>query len=276
MRRAQTRVAAAGMAAIQAGVFTMPWSFAMSPALPVGRPAAMRDRLIVALDVPSIGEARGLVARLGDAVSFYKVGYWLLYSAGADGLLAELKAAGKRVFLDAKLHDIAQTVEVGAARAAERGVDLLTVHAEPAVMAAAVKGAAGSGMMVFGVTVLTSLDDGDLDEIGYRMGVEALVARRARQAAQAGCAGIIASPADSPTGLRAAAGAPLLIATPGVRPLGDAAGDQKRVATPYAAIAAGADFLVVGRPVVAKPDPAAAARAILAEMEQAELGNAVR
>jgi len=245
-------------------------------AMPAGRPDVMRDRLIVALDVPTIGAARDLVEQIGDAVGFYKVGYWLLYSPGADALLAELKAAGKRVFLDAKLHDISQTVEIGAARAAERGIDLLTVHAEPAVMQAAVRGAAGSGMMVFGVTVLTSLDDGDLDEIGYRMGVEALVARRARQAAQAGCAGIIASPADSPAALRAAAGAPLLIATPGVRPLGDAAGDQKRVATPYAAIAAGADFLVVGRPVVAKADPAAAARAILDEMEQAGLGRAAR
>ncbi len=240
-------------------------------------PQTMAERLIVALDVPGIAEARAIVARLGDAVQFYKVGYWLLYSPGADALLAELKAAGKRVFLDAKLHDIAQTVEIGAARAAERGVDLLTVHAEPAVMRAAVKGAAGSAMMVFGVTVLTSLDDGDLAEIGYRMGVSDLVALRARQAAEAGCTGIIASPQDSPSGLRAAAGAPhLLIATPGVRPVGDAADDQKRVATPYAAIAAGADYLVVGRPVVARPDPAAAARTIIAEMEQARLGNLPR
>ncbi len=234
--------------------------------MPPARPAAMEDRLIVALDVPTIDAARGLVARIGDAVSFYKVGYWLLYSPGADALLAELKAAGKRVFLDAKLHDIPQTVEVGAARAAERGVDLLTVHAEPAVMAAAVKGAAGSGMMVFGVTVLTSLDDGDLAEIGYRMGVSELVSRRARQAAQAGCAGIIASPEDRPEALRAAAGSPLLIATPGIRPAGSDVGDQKRVATPAQAIRDGSDFLVVGRPIVAQADPAAAARAILAEM----------
>lgn len=240
-------------------------------------PTAMADRLIVALDVPTIAAARDLVAQIGDAVGFYKVGYWLLYSPGADALLAELKSAGKRVFLDAKLHDIAQTVEIGAARAAERGVDLLTVHAEPAVMRAAVKGAAGSGLMVFGVTVLTSLDDADLADIGYRMGVSELVAQRARQAAEAGCAGIIASPQDSPSGLRTAAGAPhLLIATPGVRPLGDSADDQKRVATPYAAITAGADYLVVGRPVVSKPDPAAAARAIIADMEQARLGNLPR
>ena len=240
-------------------------------------PPAMADRLIVALDVPTIAAARDLVAQIGDAVGFYKVGYWLLYSPGADALLAELKSAGKRVFLDAKLHDIAQTVEIGAARAAERGVDLLTVHAEPAVMRAAVKGAAGSGLMVFGVTVLTSLDDADLADIGYRMGVSDLVALRARQAAEAGCHGIIASPQDSPSALRTAAGAPhLLIATPGVRPLGDSADDQKRVATPYAAITAGADYLVVGRPVVSKPDPAAAARAIIADMEQARLGNLPR
>ena len=240
-------------------------------------PENMADRLIVALDVPTIAEARAMVARIGDVVGFYKVGYWLLYSPGADALLAELKSAGKRVFLDAKLHDIAQTVEIGAARAAERGVDLLTVHAEPAVMRAAVKGAAGSGLMIFGVTVLTSLDDGDLAEIGYRMGTSDLVALRARQAADAGCHGIIASPQDSPSGLRAAAGAPeLLIATPGVRPLGDAPDDQKRVATPYAAITAGADYLVVGRPIIGKPDPAAAARAIIAEMEQARLGTLPR
>lgn len=235
----------------------------MAPA----RPDTMEDRLIVALDVPSIAEARALVERIGDAVRFYKVGYWLLYSPGADGLLAELKAAGKRIFLDAKLHDIPQTVEIGAARLAERGVDLLTVHAEPAVMKAAVKGAAGSGLMVFGVTVLTSLDDADLAEIGYRMGVSELVTRRARQAAEAGCAGIIASPEDKPARLRAAAGAPgLLIATPGIRPAGADVGDQKRVATPAQAIRDGSDYLVVGRPIVAQPDPAAAARQIIAQM----------
>ena len=234
---------------------------------PATRPAEMADRLIVALDVPTIDQARAIVARIGDAVRFYKIGYWLLYSPGADALLAELKSAGKRIFLDAKLHDIPQTVEIGAARAAERGVDLLTVHAEPAVMAAAVKGAAGSAMMVFGVTVLTSLDDADLAEIGYRMGVSELVARRARQAAESGCHGIIASPEDKPSLLRAAAGAPgLLIATPGIRPAGTDAGDQKRIATPAQAIADGSDYLVVGRPIVAQPDPAAAARAIIAQM----------
>jgi len=245
----------------------------------IGRavPARMAERLIVALDVPTIAQARDLVAQIGDAAGFYKVGYWLLYAAGADGLLAEIKAAGKRLFLDAKLHDIGQTVEVGAARAAERGADLLTVHAEPAVMRAAMRGAAGSGMMVFGVTVLTSLDDADLAGMGYGMGVAALVRLRARQAAEAGCHGIIASPQDSPAALRAAAGAPgLLIATPGVRPLGEAAGDQKRVATPYEAIVGGADYLVVGRPIIGKADPAAAARAIVAEMEQAGLGNTGR
>jgi len=235
------------------------------------RPQAMEDRLIVALDVPSIADARALVARIGDAVRFYKVGYWLLYSPGADGLLAELKAAGKRIFLDAKLHDIPQTVEIGAARLAERGVDLLTVHAEPAVMQAAVKGAAGSGMMVFGVTVLTSLDDADLAETGYRMGVSELVARRARQAAAAGCAGIIASPEDRPAQLRAAAEAPwLLIATPGIRPAGSDVGDQKRVATPAQAVRDGSDYLVVGRPIVAQLDPAAAARALLGQMREGE------
>jgi orotidine-5'-phosphate decarboxylase len=239
----------------------------MQQTVPRAVPADMADRLIVGLDVPSVDQARALVERIGDAVRFYKVGYWLLYSPGAERLIGDIKAAGKRLFLDAKLHDIPQTVEIGAARAAERGVDLLTVHAEPGVMEAAVKGAAGSGMMVFGVTVLTSLDDADLAEIGYAMGVKALVERRARQAVQAGCHGIIASPDDRPDRLRAAAGSQgLLIATPGIRPAGDAAGDQKRIATPAEAIAAGSDYLVVARPVVAKADPGAAARAIIGEM----------
>jgi orotidine-5'-phosphate decarboxylase len=233
-------------------------------------PANMADRLIVALDVPTAAQARDIAARIGDAVGFYKIGYWLLYAPGADALIAELKSAGKRIFLDAKLHDISQTVEAGAAAASARGIDLLTVHAEPAVMAAAVRGAAGSAMMVFGVTVLTSLDDTDLAEIGYRMGVSDLVARRARQAVEAGCHGIIASPEDRPASLREAAGTPgLLIATPGIRPAGSAAGDQKRIATPAQAIADGSDYLVVGRPIVAQPDPATAARAIIAEMRGA-------
>jgi len=242
----------------------------MTAPLPRAVSADMAQRLIVALDVPGVTQARDIVARIGDAVGFYKIGYWLLYAPGADALVAELKSAGKRIFLDAKLHDIPQTVEAGAAAAAARGIDLLTVHAEPAVMAAAVKGAAGSAMMVFGVTVLTSLDDADLAAIGYRMGVSGLVALRARQAADSGCHGIIASPEDKPAALRAAAGAPgLLVATPGIRPAGSSAGDQKRIATPAQAIADGSDYLVVGRPIVAQPDPGAAARAIIAQMRGA-------
>lgn len=230
-------------------------------------PAAMIDRLIVALDVPTIAQARRLVEQLDGAASFYKIGLWLAFAPGVDGLLAELIGAGKRVFLDCKMYDIGQTVQEGVARAAERGVSLVTVHGEPGIMRAAVAGAAGSALQIFAVTVLTSLDDADLAAMGYRMGVAEMVQLRARQAAECGCAGIIASPHDHPDAIRRAIGAPaLLIATPGIRPAGDAMGDQKRVATPAQAIADGADYLVVGRPIIGKPDPATAARAIVAEM----------
>jgi len=221
-------------------------------------------RLIVALDVPTTGEARGLVERLGDAVSFYKIGLQLFATEGMS-LARELKSAGHQVFLDWKLHDIGATVEKAAAALAAQGGDLLTVHAHPQVMAAAVKAAAGSSLKVLGVTVLTSLTDEDLRAIGYSETAEALVERRVRQAVEAGCAGVVASPREAALARRVG-GPDFLVVTPGVRPAGAAMDDQARAATPAQALADGASHLVVGRPITAATDPRAAALAIAAEM----------
>ena len=221
-------------------------------------------RLIVALDVPTTGEARGLVERLGDAVSFYKIGLQLFATEGMS-LARELKSSGHQVFLDWKLHDIGATVEKAAAALAAQGGDLLTVHAHPQVMAAAVKGAAGSSLKVLGVTVLTSLTDEDLRAIGYSETAEALVERRVRQAIEAGCAGVVASPREAALSRRVG-GPDFLVVTPGVRPAGAAMDDQARAATPAQALADGASHLVVGRPITAATDPRSAAQAIAAEM----------
>ena len=227
----------------------------------------MADRLIVALDVREIAQARELVQRLDGVVSFFKIGLWLAFAPGIDGLLGDLRAGGKRVFLDTKMYDIGQTVEQGVARAAERGIDFVTVHGDRAMLEAAVRGRGSSDLKILAVTVLTSLGDAELAEMGYRHTAKALVNLRAAAAAAAGCDGIIASPADDPRALRAAAAAPgLLVVTPGVRRAVDAAQDHRRHATPGAAIAGGADYLVVGRPIVAAADPLAAARGFVSEM----------
>lgn len=233
-------------------------------------PSRMQDRLIVALDVPGIDRAAALVEQLDGAASFFKLGYWLSYAEGVDRLIGRLTRDGRRLFLDAKFHDIGQTVQEGVARAAGRGVSFITVHAEPQVIEAAMRGVRGTDAQILAVTVLTSLTDADLREMGYALDVAALVARRARQAAELGAHGIVASAADDPDALRRAADAPgLLVVTPGIRAAGDAANDQQRAATPEAAIRRGADYLVVGRPIIAAADPAARARAIAAEMEAA-------
>ncbi|MDE2333005.1 MAG: orotidine-5'-phosphate decarboxylase [Rhodospirillales bacterium] len=230
-------------------------------------PHELSRRLIVGLDVSTVAAARKIIDRLDGIVSFYKIGPWLAYADGAEALIRDLTTGGRELFLDVKLHDIGQTVEQGVARAAERGASFVTVHAEPQVMAAAVRGAADSAIRILGITVLTSLDDDALREAGYAEGVDALVRRRARQAVICGVHGIVASAADDPRALRAAAGSErLLVVTPGIRPAGAAKGDQIRVATPAEALANGSDYLVVGRPVIAADDPAAAARAILEEM----------
>lgn len=227
-----------------------------------------RDRLIVALDVESVAEARALIATLGDAVSFYKVGMELAYAPGGFDLARELKAAGKRVFLDLKLHDIGVTVERATRQIAKLGVDFLTIHAFPQSMAAARLGAEASALKLLAVTVLTSYDDADLKEAGYGLGVADLVKRRAEQARAAKIDGLILSPLEL-AAIRPIVGADMLLVTPGVRPAGADKGDQKRVMTPGDAIAAGADHLVVGRPVARAADPRAAAEAIVAEIAAA-------
>jgi orotidine-5'-phosphate decarboxylase len=233
----------------------------------------MADRLIVALDVPTIAGAREIVAKLDGIVSFFKIGLWLAFAEGVDGLLRDLISSGQKVFLDAKMHDIGQTVEEGAARAADRGVTLLTVHGEPQVMRAAVKGKGGSPLKIFAISVLTSLDDAMLREIGYGLTARDLVHRRAKQAVACGCDGLIASAADDPNELRRIAGSErLLIGTPGIRGAEDSTDDHARLATPRAAIERGSDYLVVGRPIIANADPAARARAIIAEMEAGAAG----
>ena len=227
-----------------------------------------RDRLIVALDVPSLGEAEAIIDKLGDTVGFYKIGYQLAFERGLP-LAAALVGAGKRVFLDMKLHDIGNTVTRGVETVARLGVTFLTVHAYPQTMRAAVEARAGSGLKILAVTVLTSYDDADLAEAGYSVSVEQLVAERARQAHDVGIDGIVCSPEEAGP-LRLMVGTDMLLVTPGIRPAGAAIGDQKRVTTPAQAIRAGADYLVVGRPIVAAPDPKAATDAIVAEIAAAQ------
>jgi orotidine-5'-phosphate decarboxylase len=222
-----------------------------------------RDRLIVALDVPSVDAAETMVTRLGDAVTFYKIGYQLAFAGGLD-YAPKLIQSGKRVFLDLKLHDIANTVAAGVKSVARLGASFLTVHAFPQVMQAAVE-ARESGLRILAVTVLTSLNDADLAEAGYATTVAALAARRAAQARAVGVDGLVCSP-EEVANLRRIVGDRLTLVTPGIRPAGAEVGDQKRVATPAAAIAAGADYLVVGRPIIAASDPKPAAEAIVAEI----------
>ena len=225
-----------------------------------------RDRLIVALDLSSVEAAEATVARLGDAVSFYKIGYQLAY-AGGLGLTPKLVDAGKRVFLDLKLHDIGNTVAQGVKSVSRLGATFLTVHAYPQTMRAAVE-ARQDGLRILAVTVLTSYDDRDLKAAGYDTTVPELVAARASQARTLGVDGLVCSPHEA-TSVRAVVGPGMAVVTPGVRPTGTDAGDQKRIMTPAAAIAAGADYLVIGRPVVGALDPRAATEAIVAEIAQA-------
>lgn len=227
---------------------------------------ACDPRLIVALDVPTAGEARALVERLGPAVSFYKVGLEL-FAGGGMALAGELKAAGKQVFLDWKLHDIGTTVQRAAAALAAAGGDFLTVHGEPQVMEAAVRGKGRAPLKVLAVTVLTSLADADLIEMGYAEDARSLVERRIHQAIRAGCDGVVASPHEAALA-RKLGGPGFLVVTPGVRPEWSAKNDQARAATPREALAAGASHIVVGRPITAANDPQEAARRIAEEMAQ--------
>lgn len=222
-------------------------------------------RLIVPLDLPTVAEAREMVAALGDAISFYKVGLELF--AGGEGmtLAGELKSAGKQVFLDWKLHDIGTTVQRSTAVLAGSGCDFLTVHGEPQVMASAVRGRGNSGLKILAVTVLTSLSDEDLHEVGYHETARALVERRIHQAIEAGCDGVVASPHEAALA-RALGGKDFLVVTPGVRPDWSAKNDQARAATPLEALRNGASHIVCGRPITAANDPEAAARRVAAEI----------
>jgi orotidine-5'-phosphate decarboxylase len=222
-------------------------------------------RLILPLDLPTRAEAEAMVERLGEAISFYKIGLQLFATEGM-ALAGELKRRGGSVFLDWKLHDIPTTVEKAAAALADTGSgDLLTVHAEPQVLKAAVRGRGTSPLKILGVTVLTSLSDDDLAELGYGLGVEALVERRIRQVQEAGADGVIASPREAALARRIG-GEGFLVVTPGVRPAWAAADDQARAMTPAEAIAAGATHLVCGRPITAAADPRAAALRIAQEI----------
>lgn len=225
----------------------------------------MTGQLIVGLDVSTRARAEEIVALLGDAVDFYKIGYQCFYGADGFALGKTLIAAGKQVFFDLKLLDIDNTVEKGVAAFAETGAAMLTVHAYPKTMRAAAKAAAGSGLCVLGVTVLTSMDDADVKEAGYERDAAGLVALRAQQAREAGIGGIVSSPHEAEM-VRTIVGPKLAIVTPGIRPAGAPSGDQKRIMGPAEALAAGATHLVVARPIIEAADPAAAARAILAEM----------
>lgn len=226
-----------------------------------------RDRLIVALDLPSPADAAAMVARLGDSVSFYKIGMELTYAGGLS-LAEQLVADGKKVFIDLKLHDIPNTVERAARQIARLGASFLTVHAYPQSMKAALAGVAGSDLKLLAVTVMTSYNDADLVEAGYALNVTDLVTRRAIQARDLGVQGLVLSPEEVES-IRALVGPGMSLVTPGIRPAGAAVGDQKRIMTPALAIAGGADHLVVGRPVTEAADPAAVAEQIVADIASA-------
>jgi orotidine-5'-phosphate decarboxylase len=226
-----------------------------------------RDRLILALDVSSIAAAEAMVVRLGDTVTFYKIGYQLAFAGGLPFAEA-LVRAGKRVFLDLKLHDIGNIVARGVESIARLGATFLTVHAYPQTMHAAVDARADSDLRILAVTVLTSYDDADLAAAGYDFTVGELVAERAAQARDIGVDGIVCSGEEAAT-LRPIIGPSMVLVTPGIRPTGAASGDQKRIMTPAAAIAAGANYLVVGRPILEARDPKAAAETIVADIAAA-------
>ncbi len=221
------------------------------------------DRLIVALDLSSVDAAEALIAKLGDSVSFYKIGYQLAYAGGLP-LVGKLADRGKKVFVDLKLHDIGTTVAKGVQSVAKMGATFLTVHAYPQTIQAAVE-ARGDTLKILAVTVLTSYDDDDLHAAGYRLDVADLVEARALQADALGVDGLVCS-AEEAARVREIVGTQMLLVTPGIRPAGSDVGDQKRIMTPTRAIAAGANYLVVGRPIVEANDPKAAADSIVAEI----------
>ena len=223
-----------------------------------------KDRLIIPLDVPTVSDAEAMVEKLGDSVSFYKIGHQLAFAGGLE-FASELLADGKQVFLDMKLLDIDNTIAKGVENIARMGVHMTTIHAYPKAMKAAVESAKGSSLCLLGVTVLTSMDDRDLEDAGYADSAENLVLRRARQASEAGMGGIVASAREA-TAIQKTIKPGMAIVTPGIRPAGSNPGDQKRVMTPADAILAGATHLVVGRPITGADNPKEAAVAVLDEI----------
>jgi orotidine-5'-phosphate decarboxylase len=231
-------------------------------------PARMEDRLIVALDLPSVAAAREIAARLDGIVSFFKLGLWLIFAPGFEAFLDDLLRGGKKIFLDAKMFDIGETVRRGVERVAERGVSFVTIHGDGDIIRAAVEGRGDGALKLLVVAVLTSLNERGLRELGHSGSVAELIADRARFAHECGVDGIIASPQDNPNAIRKRLDAErLLVVTPGVRLAGAALDDHKRSGTPAQAIADGADYLVVGRPVVQADDPGAMAARIIADMK---------
>jgi orotidine-5'-phosphate decarboxylase len=228
---------------------------------------APKDRLIVPLDLPSPEAAEAMVAKLGDSVTFYKIGYRLAYAGGLP-LVGKLADKGKKVFLDLKLHDIGNTVTQGVQSITKLGATFLTVHAYPQTMKGAVEGRGSASLKILAVTVLTSYNDDDLHAAGYRLSVSELVEARAQQAQVLGVDGLVCSP-EEVGALRKIVGHQMSLVTPGIRPAGAPSGDQKRIMTPGRAITAGADYLVVGRPILEAADPRATADAIQAEIAQA-------
>ena len=226
-----------------------------------------RDRLIVGLDVPNLQEAEKVVGALGDDILYYKIGYQLAFAGGLE-FARDLAADGKKIFLDMKLLDIDNTVASGVENIVKMGMSMLTLHAYPKAMKAAVAAAKGSDLCLLGVTVLTSMDEEDLIAAGYEYDPHTLVLRRAEQAHLAGMGGIVCS-AEEAAAVRKIIGPDMALVTPGIRPAGSDKGDQKRVMTPAAAIKAGSSHLVVARPIVKAADPREAARAILAEIDAA-------
>lgn len=246
----------------------------MPPSLAPKRdvPTEMADRLIVALDFTNPFQARELAERLDGIVSFFKIGMALFVADGTETVINRLLLKKKNIFLDYKMFDIPETVSRGVGQALDRGIKFVTVHGDREIMQAAVSAKGDSDFLkIFAITVLTSLDDSDLTDMGYAIGVSDLIRLRVRTALECGVDGIIASADDAPDEIRQHFNRPgLLIATPGIRPQGVSTDDHKRFATPSEAIRRGADYLVVGRPIIEHEDPAAAALAIIEEMKLGE------
>ena len=233
-------------------------------------PDSMSDRLIVALDMRSPAEAEALVNKLDGVVSFFKINVWLLFAQGTDTLIDDLIKKGKNIFLDYKMYDIPETVRGGVERARDRGIKFVTVHGYSDIIKAAVEAKKKSDFLkIFTITVLTSMEQADLEDMGYRgITVKELIELRVRNSIKHGSDGIIASAEDDPDDIRRiVANERLLIATPGIRMAGAYTDDHKRLATPSEAIRKGADYIIVGRPIIAASDPRAQALEVVRQME---------